>query len=259
MKIALKWNQTKMNELSHRLEKVLFLRQEAGILHNTSLWADEIFEAIASGDETRVQKLMEQEIHLHGEVGILARDQLRNMKDLMICSVANVTFRIIHEEVLDSEMAYSISDACIQMVEDTKSEEEIFEVAAAFCLTLCRYVNKQNSKYHPLVRQAKEYVFKHFHEKIVIEEMAKQLQTSSTYLGIIFRKSEGMTLHQFIMQEKVNRGKNLLRYSDYDIHTISQYLGFASQSHFGKEFKKHTGYTPASYRSLKNRLYRDNI
>lgn len=248
-----------MNELSYRLEKVLFQRQEEGILHNTSLWADDIFEAIASGDEHRVQNFLEHEISLNGEVGVLARDQLRNTKNLVICSVASATFRMIQEQILDSEMAYSISETCIQMVEDTKSEEEIFEVAAAFCLTLCRHVNKQNSMYHPLVRQAKEYVFKHFHEKIIIEEMAKQLKTSSTYLGMIFRKSEGMTLHQFIMQEKVNRGKNLLRYSDYDIHTISQYLGFASQSHFGKEFKKYTGYTPAGYRALKNRLYRDNM
>ena len=61
---------------------------------------------------------------------------------------------------------------------------------------------------------------------------------SASYLGLIFRKSEGMTLHQFIVREKVERGKNLLRYSDYDLHTISQYLGFASQSHFGREFKK---------------------
>lgn len=259
MRVALKWNQAKMDELSHRLEKVLFQRQEAGILHNTSLWADDIFEAIVSGEESQVQEFMEQEIHLHGEVGILARDQLRNMKNLMICSVANLTFRIIQEQVLDSEMAYSISDACIQMVEDTRLETEIFEVAAAFCLTLCRYVKKRNSEYHPLVRQAKEYVFKHFHEKIVIEEMAEHLQTSSTYLGMIFRKSEGMTLHRFIMREKIERGKNLLRYSDYDIYTISHYLGFASQSHFGKEFKKYTGHTPADYRSLKYRLYREKI
>lgn len=259
MKVQLKWNQAKMDELAHRLENVLFQRQEAGILHNTSVWVDEIFEAVVSGEEARVRKLMETEIRLHGEAGTLARDQMRNLKNLMICSVANVIFRIIREEVLDSEMAYSISDACIQMVEDTRREEEIFEVAAAFCLTLCRCVKRRNSEYHPLVRQAKEYVFKHFHEKIIIEEMAGHLGTSATYLGMIFRKSEGITLHQFIMQEKMERGKNLLRYSDYDIYTIGQYLGFSSQSHFGKKFKEHTGYTPARYRSLNNRVYREKM
>ena len=234
MKVQLKWNQDKMDELSHRLEKILFQRQESGILHNTALWSEGIFEAVCSGDE----------------------DSLR---DLVICSVATVTAHIIREGILDSEMAYSISDACIQMVEDTRREEELFEVAGAFCLTLCRHVKKWKSEYHPLVRQTKEYVFKHFHEKIVIEDMAAQLGVSASYLGLIFRKSEGMTLHQFIVREKVERGKNLLRYSDYDLHTISQYLGFASQSHFGREFKKYTGDTPAAYRARKNQLYRDYL
>lgn len=259
MKIQLKWNESKMNELSHRLEKVIFQRQESGILHNSFLWSEGIFEAVCSGDELKVRTLLEQEIYLEGEVGELARDQLRSFKNLLICSVANFTYRIIWEQILDPEMAYSISDACIQMVEDSKFENELLEAAAAFCLTFCRYVHKKTSDYHPLVRQSKEYVFKHFHEKIVIEDMAKRLAVSSTYLGIIFKQSEGMTLHQFIIKEKLQRAKNLLRYSDYDLGTISLYLGFASQSHFGREFKKHTGYTPASYRSKNNRLYRDNL
>lgn len=207
MKVQLKWNQDKMDELSHRLEKILFQRQESGILHNTALWSEGIFEAVCSGDEDRVRELMEQEIRLEGEAGILARDPFRSLRDLVICSVATVTAHIIREGILDSEMAYSISDACIQMVEDTRREEELFEVAGAFCLTLCRHVKKWKSEYHPLVRQTKEYVFKHFHEKIVIEDMAAQLGVSASYLGLIFRKSEGMTLHQFIVREKVERGK----------------------------------------------------
>lgn len=259
MKIQLIWNESKMNELSHRLEKVIFHRQESGILHNSFLWSEGIFEAVCSGDEVQVQKLMEQEIHLEGEVGQVANDRLRNFKDLLICSVANLSFRIIREQILDSEMAYSISDACIQMVEDSKCENELMEAAAAFCLTFCRYVQKRTSEYHPLIRQAKEYVFKHFHEKIVIEQMAEKLNVSSSYLGMIFKQSEGMTLHQFIMQEKIQRSKNLLRYSDYELCTISQYLGFASQSHFGREFKKYAGCTPSSYRSMNNHLYRDGL
>ena len=115
MKVQLKWNQDKMDELSHRLEKILFQRQESGILHNTALWSEGIFEAVCSGDEDRVRELMEQEIRLEGEAGILARDPFRSLRDLVICSVATVTAHIIREGILDSEMAYSISDACIQM------------------------------------------------------------------------------------------------------------------------------------------------
>lgn len=259
MKIQLLWNEKKMNELSHRLEKVIFWRQESGMLHNSVLWADEIFEAICSGDERNVQKLMERELTFEGEAGVLARNELRNFKNLLICSVAHLTFRIIQKQMLDSEMSYSISDACIQMVEDAKDEEELMEIASAFCLTFCRYVQKGAVGYHPLVGQAKEYIFRHFHEKIVVGQMAEQLGVSASYLGQVFRQNEGITLHEFIGREKVERAKNLLRYSDYGLDTISQYLGYSSQSHFGREFKKYTGDTPAVYRNRYSQLYRKKI
>ena len=206
MKIKFIWNEAKVSEFSKRLEKVLFERQEDSLLHNSFIWSESLFEAICSGDEERVRKIMEQEIQMNGQVGTLAKDWMRNAKNLMICYVANLTYRMIRDQALDEEIAYSISD-----------------------------------------------------EKIVIDQMTEQLGTSASYLGLIFKKSEGMTLHQFIMQEKLERGKNLLRYSDYDLHTISQYLGFASQSHFGREFKKYTGDTPAAYRSRKNQLYREKL
>lgn len=259
MEIQLKWNQKKMDELSSRLEKILFQRQEEGALHNTPIWNEDLVETILSGDEFRVRRFMEQKIRLEGEVGYFTGDSLRNFKNLIICSVSSISNKILREGDVDAEMVYSISDACIQMVEEAKKEEELLEVAAAYCLTLCRHIKKSGVDYHPLVRQVKEYVFKHFHEKIVIGELAKQLGTTPSYLGMLFRKSENMTLHQFIMYEKVERGKNLLRYSDYDLQEISQYLGFASQSHFGREFKKYTGYTPADYRLKKNQLYRKKL
>lgn len=259
MEIQFIWNKKKTEELSRRLEKVLFQRQESGMLHNSPFWNERLVEAILGGDEERVKKFMEEKLYLGGEAGCLTENYRRNMKNLMICSVSSICTKIIMQEPASSEMIYSISDACIQMVEEAEREEELLEVGAAYCLTLCRYIRKTNAQYHPLVWQAREYVFKHFHEKIVITEMAEQLGTSASYLGMIFRKSEHMTLHQFIVKEKVERGKNLLCYSDYGLDAISQYLGFASQSHFGKEFKKYTGFTPAEYRALKNQIYREKM
>ena len=52
MKVQLKWNQDKMDELSHRLEKILFQRQESGILHNTALCQKEFSRQSAAGMRT---------------------------------------------------------------------------------------------------------------------------------------------------------------------------------------------------------------
>ena len=46
----------------------------------------------------------------------------------------------------------------------------------------------------------------------------------------------------------LGQAKRLLRYSDKSLTAISNYLGFSSQSHFSKVFKKYTQRTPGEYR-----------
>ena len=57
-----------------------------------------------------------------------------------------------------------------------------------------------------------------------------------------------MTLTDFILGEKIEEAKRLLRYSDKSLTLIADYLGFSSQSHFTRIFKKYRGQTPREYR-----------
>ena len=51
-----------------------------------------------------------------------------------------------------------------------------------------------------------------------------------------------------ILREKIRLCKNMLTYSPYSYSAIAAYLGFSSQSHLGKLFKKETGMTLGDYR-----------
>ena len=52
----------------------------------------------------------------------------------------------------------------------------------------------------------------------------------------------------FILNEKTEEAKRLLRYSDKSASSIAAYLGFSSHGHFCKVFKKYAGMTPNEYR-----------
>ena len=71
---------------------------------------------------------------------------------------------------------------------------------------------------------------------------------SRTHLAAKFKKETGMTLTDFILKEKIEEAKRLLRYSDRSLALIAEYLGFSSQSHFSKTFKKYVNTTPKEYR-----------
>lgn len=75
---------------------------------------------------------------------------------------------------------------------------------------------------------------------------------NADYLSHLFSSQEGITIKRYILQEKIKRSQNLLRYSDYRIQDIGFYLGFSSQSHFSKTFLDITGMSPNEYRKQFN-------
>ena len=63
-----------------------------------------------------------------------------------------------------------------------------------------------------------------------------------------FSECEHITMKEYITYEKIQLVKNMLTYSTYPYSRIAAYLGFASQSHLGAEFKKVTGTTLKQFR-----------
>lgn len=82
----------------------------------------------------------------------------------------------------------------------------------------------------------------------VKQEIADAIGLESNYLSSLFKKSQGVSLKQYIRHQKIKLVKNLLTYSSYSYSEIAAYLGFASQSHMGQDFKKETGITPRVFR-----------
>lgn len=71
------------------------------------------------------------------------------------------------------------------------------------------------------------------------EKLAKELFLSRPYLSRRFKEETGESLTDFILKEKTEEAKRLLRYSDKSLTAIGNYLGFSSQSHFARVFKKY--------------------
>ena len=92
------------------------------------------------------------------------------------------------------------------------------------------------------------YVRHHLSEPISVEKMAGELFLSRPYLSLRFKQETGQTLTDYILNEKTEEAKRLLRYSEKSLSAISVYLGFSSHGHFSRVFKKYTGLTPGEYR-----------
>lgn len=104
-----------------------------------------------------------------------------------------------------------------------------------------------------LLIDVSNYARHHLSEPIDVAGLAKSLYLSRTYLAAKFKRESGMTLSAFLLKEKIEEAKRLLRYTDKLASAIAAYLGFSSQSHFANTFKKHTGRSPKEYRRIHSR------
>lgn len=78
--------------------------------------------------------------------------------------------------------------------------------------------------------------------------LAKKFGYHPYYLSSLFRDSFGLTLHQYILNIRIESSKELLRHTNLSIGEISNLTGFNSSSYFTQKFKHTTGVTPLSYR-----------
>jgi AraC family transcriptional regulator len=99
------------------------------------------------------------------------------------------------------------------------------------------------------LRQALEYIDNHLSQNISLVEIARQIDMSQHYFCRSFKQSIGITPHQYLIQQRVERAKQLLIHSELTILDITDECGFANPSHFAKYFRQHTGISPRQFRS----------
>lgn len=81
--------------------------------------------------------------------------------------------------------------------------------------------------------------------------LAGKLQKDYHYLSNLFSETEGTTIEQYIIQQKIERVKELLVYNELSLSEISYKLGYSSVAHLSAQFKKVTGLTPSKFKQLK--------
>ena len=86
---------------------------------------------------------------------------------------------------------------------------------------------------------------------IKLEDLASYIGITQFHFSRLFKQSTGMSPHQYVMQQRIERAKQLLKKADISIADIAFNCGFSSQSHLGKYFRPFTGMTPRKYRQDK--------
>ena len=189
-------------------------------VHNTFELEQTVMTMVRKGDIAALREWIKAAPAVRG--GIIATEQLRQMKNTFIVTVT-LASRAAIRGGMDVEEAFSLSDAYIQKCELLSNPEQIMNLQYHMILEYTQKVERIRLGKRPgkLVIDVANYIQRHLSEPITAEEIAKELYLSRPYLSRKFIEETGESLTDFILKEKTEEAKRLLRYSDKTLTALS--------------------------------------
>lgn len=210
---------------------------------------NDMIKAVSQGSYKKLSKIISADDFSRG-IEKRVEDPVRNMKNYMIilntlmrkgAEVGNVHPFYIHG--LSSEFAMQI--------EKSKTVKDIEKLWNDMTYSYCKLVKTHAAKgYSPLVQNVVMLIDADLNSDLTLSTMAGKFNVNASYLSSLFKKDTGMPLTEYVSKKRVERAKQLLETTSYQIQQISHECGILDVNYFSKIFKKHTGQTPKEYREF---------
>lgn len=212
-------------------------------------------DKIREGNVEYFEQISCEQMQMADRIGKLAEDGIKQY-EYMVAVGLSLIARAAIEGGVAPDHAYSMSDVFFQKLAKCERPEEMvrlhLEIQKKFAAMVKKNKERKKSAYY--VEQCKDYLAQNIHKPVSVEELAKLIGVNRTYLSSQFSAQEGMSITQYSIKVRLRAAENMLKYSEASIAQIAEYLCFSSQSHFGSQFKKKNGTTPAEYRKQNRNL-----
>ena len=81
-----------------------------------------------------------------------------------------------------------------------------------------------------------------------ISDLACRVNLSSSRLSHLFKTQTGLSLNDFLANERLERAADLLRETEMRVKEITFSIGYCQEPSFNRAFKKKFNHSPLSYR-----------
>lgn len=151
---------------------------------------------------------------------------------------------------------YASIDVSLYLVEKFCGHEIALQCAKAMLVSMPRssqtgYSVVPLSRPHSddRIRQAELYLQKHFDRGVSIDAMATELGMSPRTLIRRFKAATGRLPGEYVQRLRISAARELLESGKVSIQNVCEKIGYEDIAFFRNLFKRHTGMTPAEYRS----------
>jgi AraC family transcriptional regulator len=93
-------------------------------------------------------------------------------------------------------------------------------------------------------RRLAAFIEEHLDEDLSIARLAGSAAISASHFKMLFKRTTGMPVHQYVVQRRVERARTLLASGDLSASQVALAAGFAHQSHMARAMRRLLGVTP---------------
>lgn len=147
----------------------------------------------------------------------------------------------------------------IRMLESFKKDFESVsshkqeKCAAIFYYLYHQLIENVLNVENPYIKKVKQYIMSHLTESLTLDDIAAAVNLAPHYLCNLFKKHTGITIIDFIIEQRIDLAKRLIYTQDAPLYKISENCGFNEYNYFSRVFKKTVGTSPVKYRKLKQK------
>lgn len=181
------------------------------------------------------------QIITQNEKAVGAAPQVRHRFVLMLLGTIHRVLREFHMEI---PMSYALND-----LEENWQDEQIFTKLRQDLTDILTFVaSKEQTEDDNLARVMLEYIEKHYHEDIMLVDLAEEINASEKYCSTLFKQAVGENFKTYLNALRIDKAKEIFhRNPQAKIGEVAEQVGFNSANTFIRVFSKQMGLTPKAY------------
>ncbi len=245
-------------EASIAIEKLFFQGKGKILFYSELQWNIQLDDSSEMEEKlTNLEKLIFQ--YLDDDERSKALEELRNWLDLLkshslytkqkilinaTSFMANLQKFTYEKKITSSEWDESIKKN-MELLPKLESFNSISNMIRESVEELIKIMNTQFN-IHKTVREAIRIIKLKYNTNLTLENLAKKVFVSPTYLSSLFKQELGVNYLDYLHQYRIKKAKILLK-QGFKIYAIAKSVGYQDERHFSNTFKKWVGMTPSQY------------
>ncbi|TXK84597.1 response regulator [Paenibacillus sp. N3.4] len=136
-------------------------------------------------------------------------------------------------------------------LERFQTVQDIFDSIRQLTARFMDISNRQREiQTQSMVHKAIDYIENNFGmEGLSLQDVARYVHISPTYLSILFKKEKNITFSDFLLQSRMKAAIEMLRISGLKSYEVAEKVGYSNPQYFSQCFKKYTGFSPTDYKN----------